>query len=169
MNSPHLQAAIDSLKILDVYVRDQVATCKNDFNPKYEADFDTLTVQHMHLVRQSTVLEVAEDTCLLLVFIRLGVRWVDLSEKNEELSVRAVIEAEFVAEYSMSQRLEQQSIDEFALNNASYHVWPYWRELLSSHCSRMQLPRLVMPTVQFAQNRHQPDRAKNSEAGNESE
>lgn len=167
MNSLHLQAAIDSLKIQDVYVRDQVATCRNDFNPKYEADFDSLTVQHMHIVRQSNVLEADEGDCLLQVFIRLGARWVDPSEDSEELSIKALIETEFIAEYSMTQKLDQEAIDEFSLKNASYHIWPYWRELLSSHCTRMQLPRLVMPTVQFAQNRHQPDTSENTDATNE--
>ena len=157
MNSPSLQVAIQALKIQDVYVRDQVAACRDDFNPKYETDFDSLTIQHMHLVRQSSVFEAEEGNCLLQVFIRLGVRWINPSETSEELSIRAIIEAEFIAEYSMSQKLDQQSIDEFALKNASYHVWPYWRELLSSHCARMQLPRLVMQTVQFAQNRNQAE------------
>lgn len=162
MISSNLQAAIKALKIQDVYVRDQVANCRDDFNPKYEADIDSLTVQQMHLVRQSNVFEADEGNCLLQVFIRLGVRWVNPAESSEELSIRAFIEAEFVAEYSMSQNLDQQSIDEFALKNASYHVWPYWRELLSSQCARMQLPRLIMPTVQFAQNR---DQAAQSELG----
>ena len=63
-----------------------------------------------------------------------------------------MIEAEFVAEYAMGEQLEKDCLDEFALRNASYHVWPYWRELLMSQCTRMHLPRLVMPTTQVAQN-----------------
>ncbi len=159
MISSNLEAAIKALKIQDVYVRDQVANCRDDFNPKYEPDLESLTVQQMHLVRQSNVFEADEGICLLQVFIRLGARWVNPAEASEELSIRAIIEAEFIAEYTMSQKLDQQSIDEFALKNASYHVWPYWRELLSSQCARMHLPRLVMPTVQFAQNRDQPPAA----------
>lgn len=167
MNSVHLQSAIDALKIQDVYLRDQLAACKGDFNPKYSPDIEKLTIQHMHLVRESAVVEADETDCLLQVFVRLGVRWVDTAEQNQELSVKAVIEGEFIAEYSMANKLEQPAIDEFALNNASYHVWPYWRELLSSHCTRMHLPRLILPTVQFAQNRHQPDLAKNIDKASE--
>ncbi|WP_339867523.1 hypothetical protein [Pseudohongiella nitratireducens] len=155
MISAHLQKAIETLKIHDVYVRDQVATCMNGFNPKYAPDIETLTVQHMHLVQQSSVVEVDETNCLLQVFIRLGVRWVDSTEENEDLSVKAMIEGEFITEYAMNEKLDQQIIDEFALKNASYHVWPYWRELLSNHCTRMHLPRLILPTVQFAQNQQQ--------------
>jgi hypothetical protein len=52
----------------------------------------------------------------------------------------------------MSAKLKKDCLNEFALRNASYHVWPYWRELLMSQCARMHLPRLVMPTMQVAQN-----------------
>lgn len=155
MISADLQKAIDSLHIKDVYVRDQVASCVGDFDPKYSAEMERLVVQQMHLVNQAQVVELDDKTRLLRVFIRLGTRWVDPDEENEELSVRALIEAEFIAEYQMTETLEQACIDEFSLKNTSYHVWPYWRELLSSQCSRMHLPRLILPTVQLAHNRHQ--------------
>ena len=162
MISKPLQSAIDALTIHDVYVRDQLATCKNDFNPKYAPDLEALTTQQMHLVQQAVIAEADDKDCLLQVFIRLGVRWVNPAEENEELSIRAIIESEFIVEYSMSQKLEQNAIDEFALKNASYHVWPYWRELLSNHCTRMHLPRLILPTVQFAQNQQQPDTSEHT-------
>lgn len=155
MISAELQRAIDSLAIQDVYVREQLASCFGDFDPKYAVDMERLVVQQMHLVRNSNVVEVNDEIELLRVFVRLGARWVDSAEKDEELSVRAVIEAEFVAEYKMSEKLEQVCIDEFCLKNASYHVWPYWRELLSNQCARMHLPRLILPTIQLAHNRHQ--------------
>ncbi len=155
MISAELQKAIDSLKIQDVYVREQTARCLDDFEPKYDADVDRLTIQQMHLVRQSNITELDDEVRLLRVFIRLGVRWVDLEEQSEELSVRALIEAEFIAEYKMTDELNQACIDEFSLKNTSYHVWPYWRELLSNQCTRMHLPRLILPTMQLAHNRHQ--------------
>jgi preprotein translocase subunit SecB len=155
MISAHLQQAIDSLNIQDVYVRDQIASCIEDFDPKYAADLERLTIQQMHLVRQANVVELDDERRLLRVFIRLGARWVDPGQEKEELSVRAMIEAEFIAEYQMTATLEQSCIDEFSLKNASYHIWPYWRELLSNQCARMHLPRLILPAVQLAHNRHQ--------------
>ena len=66
-----------------------------------------------------------------------------------------MIEAEFIAEYQMTDTtLEQSCIDEFSLKNVSYHIWPYWRELLGNQCARMYLPKLILPTVQLAHNRH---------------
>ena len=155
MISVGLQKAIDNLKIQDVYVRDQVASCMGDFDPKYATDIERLTIQQMHLVKQANVVELDDESRLLRVLVRLGARWIDPEENNEELSVRAVIEAEFIAEYQMTDTtLEQSCIDEFSLKNVSYHIWPYWRELLGNQCARMYLPKLILPTVQLAHNRH---------------
>ena len=155
MINANLQKALDNLKIKDVYVRDLVASCNGDFNPKYAPDIDKLQIQQLHWIKQANVIEIDDETRFLQAFVRVGIRWIDPEEKNEEISVRATIEAEFIAEYEMGEKLDQACVDEFCLKNASYHVWPYWRELLSSQCVRMNLPKLVLPTVQVAQNRHQ--------------
>ncbi|EIC20336.1 preprotein translocase subunit SecB [Thiorhodovibrio frisius] len=155
MISTGLQKAIDNLNIQDVYVRDQVASCIGDFDPKYSAEIERLSIQQMHVVKRASVAALDDESQLLRVFVRLGARWIDPEKKNEELAVRAVIEAEFIAEYQMTATLEQSCIDEFSLKNASYHIWPYWRELLSNQCARMHLPRLILPTVQFAHDRRQ--------------
>lgn len=155
MINNNLQKAIDSLQIKDIYQRDLVARCIGDFDPKYGADISSLSIQTKHWVKQSTVVELDGGDRLLRVSVDLGVRWVDESESNENASIKALIEAEFIAEYAMSSDLEQECIDEFSLKNVSYHVWPYWRELLGSQCNRMNLPRVVLPVVQLAENRHQ--------------
>ena len=153
MISPALQKAIDSLEIEDVYLREVEALCVGDFEPKF-ADFEALTFQTRHFVRESSIVELDGGSCLLRVFVDLGARWVDDSGKDEDMSPKARVEAVFVAEYRMRERLNQANIDAFCLQNVSYHVWPYWRELLNSHCTRMHLPRVTLPTVQLAQNRH---------------
>jgi hypothetical protein len=65
----------------------------------------------------------------------------------------AFIEATFVAEYSLNGKPEKEALDAFALKNASYHIWPYWREFLMSQSMRMNLPKIALPTVQFAVNK----------------
>ena len=149
-----LQAAIDNLQIQDVYLRDFTARAFENFDPKYCPDYEKITVQTKHSARQSEIVELEDNRLLLRVFVELGARWVDTTEEDEERSVRALIEAEFIAEYAMKAALEQASVDEFALKNVSYHVWPYWRELLTNQCARMHLPRVVLPTMQLAHNRH---------------
>ncbi len=148
-----LQQAIDNLQIHDVYLRDMRSGCFDGFDPKYAENLDCLEVQTMHVVRRTEVIQLdAQESLLFRVFILFGTRWVTPQANTEEPVPQAMIEAEFVAEYAMRAQLEQDCLNEFALRNASYHVWPYWRELLMSQCGRMHLPRLVMPTVQVAQN-----------------
>ena len=146
--SKPLQLAIETLHINDVYLKFTRAQCLDDFDPKFVDAQAELQVQQLHAVRRSEVIQVEGDGQLLRVYIRLGTRWIKPLE-NDEPEVKAFVEADFIAEYLMTAPLEQAAIDEFALKNASYHVWPYWREFLSSQYERMRLPRVVMPTTQF--------------------
>lgn len=156
MISAELQQAIDNLQIEDVYVRNMVARCEGDFDPKYNADFAALVVQTQHFVKQSQVVELDGKKHLLRVHVDVGMRWFDEKAPDEASGVKAFIEAEFVAEYTMKGQLDKSSIDEFSLKNVSFHVWPYWRELLTSQCARMNLPKIVLPINQLADNRHNP-------------
>ena len=146
--SKSLQQAIESLHIADVYLKATRAQCVDDFDPKFVDAQAELQVQQMHVVRRSEVIQVEGDGQLLRVYILLGARWT-MPREGDEPEVKAFVEADFIAEYLMTAPLEQAAIDEFALKNASYHVWPYWREFLSSQCERMRLPRVVMPTKKF--------------------
>ena len=146
--SENLQKAIDGLRIVDVYVQDVLARFYEGFDPK-KSSFDNLILQTKHFVRHSEQVEGDKQARLFRVYLDMGARWVDESSKENDEGVRAVIEASFVAEYSIITSLEKESLDEFAALNASYHVWPYWRELLASQCDRMRLPRVMLPTVQF--------------------
>ena len=155
MMNENLQKAIDTFRINDVYLRSSAAQCVNGFEPKYSSDIDKLEMQTKHVVKEAQIAQLEENQWLVRVFIEVGVRLVDSHIEQEDESVRAFIEAEYVAEYTVDKQLEQACIDEFALKNASYHVWPYWREFIMSQCERMHLPRLALPTVQLAQNRHE--------------
>lgn len=143
-----LQQAIDNLSINDVYLHEAQSCCNDGFDPKATDDVAELIIQQMHVVAKSELVETSGEVRLLRVFIRLGVRWV-APDEEDETDVKALIEADFVAEYQMSKDLEAKCIDEFSLKNASFHVWPYWREYLSSQCERMRLPRIILPVVQF--------------------
>ena len=148
--SKSLQQAIESLHIADVYLKATRAQCVDDFDPKFVDAQAELQVQQMHVVRRSEVIQVEGDGQLLRVYILLGARWT-MPREGDEPEVKAFVEADFIAEYLMTAPLEQAAIDEFALKNASYHVWPYWREFLSSQCEGLRLPRVVLPTTQLCQ------------------
>lgn len=153
-----LQQAIDALQINDVYQIETSAKLAPGFVPALEDELDNFTVQAKHLVRRFEVIDVerGEDKfSLVRFFVEFGARFVpkgvDLSAVKDE-QIRAHIEATFVAEYRMDGDLEKAALNTFALRNTSFHVWPYWREYLSAQCQRMNLPKLVLPTVQVAKN-----------------
>jgi len=163
-----LQEAIKCLKIKDVYLRSSEASLADDFEPKYDSKIESLDVQFKHLVTQSSVLllegggaDDSEDSIQLFrVFVTLGARWVMLSTKddgNGDDHIKAEIEAVMMAEYLMQKDPGQDALKEFALRNASYHIWPFWREYLTTQCMRMNLPKLVLPTMQVTQNLHAED------------
>jgi hypothetical protein len=117
------------------------------------------SVQFRHVVTHSNVLvleqEEEEPVSLFRVFVDLGVRWLEpgQEETEDEVEPKAYVRGVMVAEYRMTEDPGQGALKQFALRNASYHVWPYWREYLMGQCLRMNLPKLVLPAVQFAQNR----------------
>jgi len=152
-----LQEAIDHLSIADVYLIGSEARHSQGFNPKDANALENLKVQSMHIVRRSELLETVEaERFVLRIVLGFGVRWIHgATADTDQPVVAAFIEADYVAEYLMDGRLGQESIDAFALHNASYHVWPYWREYLMSQCDRLRMPRLVLPTRQFPDNRDQ--------------
>ncbi|MFM4649978.1 hypothetical protein [Aeromonas bivalvium] len=147
--SKSLQQAIESLHIADVYLKATRAQSQDEFDPKFFDAQTELQVQQMHVVRRSEVIQIEGDGQLLRIYIRLGARWI-MPREGDEPEVKAFVEGDYIAEYQMVVPLEQAAIDEFALKNASYHVWPYWREFLSSQCERLRLPRVVLPTTQFS-------------------
>lgn len=162
MTNKSLREAIDNLEIRDVYVKSLIASSADDFEPKYYENFDSLTQQNKHLVSKSSIIVVdGSDTDpdkVFRVHVEYGVRWSEASEQEGEQ--KAIIEAEFVVEYLMKKELNSDCLSAFALKNASFHVWPYWRELVSSQCERMQMPRIIMPTLQLASNRNDQHKEK---------
>ena len=70
---------------------------------------------------------------------------------------RVSLESTYVAEYLSEKDPGQNALKAFALRNASYHVWPFWREFLASQCARMNLPKVSLPLQSFAANREKTE------------
>lgn len=155
-----LQEAIDVLAIDDVYLRRGSASLADGFEPRYDTALNELEVFYKHLVRRYEVLQFnnsdADDLSLFRVVVELGARWTRPDTDAEDLDAEAVVaqvEATMVADYRMSDDPGEEALGEFARRNASYHVWPYWREFLSLQCLRMDMPKLTLPVMQVASNR----------------
>lgn len=162
MDQELLKQAQRRLRIRDVYQVEAHAKAAPGYDPGQGSGDENPAFQTKHLVRQSIVLEPVGDEAspdLFRVYIELGVRWKsngDASNEEDDLGNEeswSEIGATYVAEYEIHQDLEPDALTMFALHNASYHVWPYFREFVASQCQRMNFPKLVMPMMRLAANR----------------
>lgn len=160
MNKELLRTAQHGLCIDDVALREAHTRLADDYDPKY--DSGPATIEYRCVARRSELIELSNDEHrkVFRVFVDLGIRWVrpaepekgkvrDGDEAEVDPSVLARIEATFIAEYVLVEDLTQDALNEFALHNAPWHVWPYWREYVASQCGRLNLTKVAMP-MQFA-------------------
>ncbi|PJF38109.1 MAG: preprotein translocase subunit SecB, partial [Phototrophicales bacterium] len=151
-----LNKAIKSLVIQDVYLRNSSSIVAEGFEPKYQDKNTSYLIQFKHLVEKTEVLELQDNEGLpqqlMRVFVQVGCRLLNPNNDDGAEAASRVdddylvqIEAQYIAEYMMTEPLEQEAIDAFALENVSYHVWPYWRDYLTSLCLRMNLPKIMLP------------------------
>ncbi len=151
-----LQRAIRGLSVNDVYLKNSELFTKDEWDPK-RADNSMLVYQFMTAVDKSEVFGISEDSdsCarnFFSVYIKVGCRLVDENADSESETIFAQIEATFVAEYVLNSDFpasDEEALTAFALTNASFHVWPYWREYLMTTCSRLNLPKVAVPVRQF--------------------
>lgn len=161
MNNDLLNKVIECTSIRDVYMEGGMSSFENKFDPK--VGVQKLSVQYKIGADRYDVMDVGEEDereTILRVHVTAGVRFVgdetedEHENKLEDLGARikAEIVANFVAEYSLNDKeLSKEALSEFSVRNASFHVWPYWREYLHSMTGRMRLPEVVLPMFQLQQ------------------
>ncbi len=142
-----LQQAINNLSIHDVYLTNSHASIPEGTSAKYD-NFVSYQTQVKTEYPLYDILEFEDDKKILRVKCGYGIRWIS-SNDEKDIVQRAVIEASFVAEYSILNELDESAIAEFIKRNVHHHVWPYWREFVASQTERMRLPRFVVQMVQF--------------------
>lgn len=162
MDKDLLCTAQRNLRITDVALRESRCLLADHFEPKYE--HPEMDVQFLQRTARSEILEAQDgdhgEHKLFRVFVELGIRWVKRAPKargrkslkseaadtsKSEPDVLARVEATFVAEYEIMKPTGKPALDEFAIYNAPWNVWPYWREYVASQCNRMNLPKATMP------------------------
>jgi hypothetical protein len=162
MSDMALETAKKCLRIQDVWLHQSLAWMAEDFDPKFPQAGHYIA-QHKHHVARATFGELTDDDTpqagyLFRVYLDLGLRLLpaesgvspDDDTTTHDSGVAASIEATFVAEYVSAVDPGEAAINAFALRNASYHVWPFWREFVVNHCERMRLPRVMIPTMSLA-------------------
>lgn len=157
MDAELLKSAQQGLRIADVALRAARITLADGFEPKF--DSGTTEAQFMQRTSRSEVLELEngdQTRRLFRVFVDVGVRWIRrpeeiapwqraVEQKKADQEVLALIEATFVAEYELLEEIAPEALSEFALHNAPWHVWPFWREFVASQCARLNLAKVAMP------------------------
>lgn len=147
-----LDRAKASLQFDDLFQSSASAIVKTSFDPKLTPIDEALCrLQFKHVVKQSNVLEFKNDAdvaSLFRVYIDVGVRlFYDMVELNDDEPVLQ-IEASYCVDYRITDSkltTDQDALDIFALQNASYHLWPFWREFVMSQSTRMNVPKIPLP------------------------
>jgi len=84
---------------------------------------------------------------IVAIKISLDVRY---NQKDESPAIH--VRAAFVLEYSSSGvRMPADVMGQFARTTAHLNVWPFWRELVQSTTTRMGLPAVPVPLLNFGQ------------------
>jgi len=166
-NDP-LQSAIAALQISDVWQHEVSGFINDDLQgaAQFPGEYEVL---FKHLVARTlwgTVDDEDDGPYVFRVHIVVGLRFIEprntkkpdslrksgdgnpaeeSAENTEDAAILAQIEATYVAEYQTETDPGPEALKEFAFTNASYHVWPFWREYLASQCTRMNLPKVSVP------------------------
>lgn len=157
MDQELLKQAQQGLRIRDVFQVAAHAKVAEEYDYSPISGDQGPALQTKHLVRQTVVLEpvdLEDAPDLFRVYIELGVRWKHSEDApGDDEDSWTEIGATYVAEYEKHQEVEADALTAFALHNASFHVWPYFREFVASQCQRMNFPKIVIPMMRFASNR----------------
>ncbi|WP_113905679.1 hypothetical protein [Aliidiomarina celeris] len=151
MLSVELQSAIANLKINDVYI-DKIDAVVTDRS--FNFDEQKFDIEHKFGVKAFELKDLQEQKAVCFSF-EAGVRWLSSPKRSNETDddkdqqVIARIECVIVGCYLMKELVSEEALREFAIKNCGFHVWPYWREFLTSQSERLRLPRVMLPITQF--------------------
>lgn len=147
-----LERAKAALQFDDIFQASASAVLGEEFDPKSTViDETSCQLQFKHVVRQSKVLEyrnAAGTINLFRVYIDVGIRLFYRKDADIDDDPALQIEAHYCVDYRITQdslQTDQEALDAFALSNASFHLWPFWREYVMSQCSRMNVPKIPLP------------------------
>lgn len=161
---PSKKTLKDSLRFRDTYLIGSTSSLHQDFDPKYILNLDSLYVQTFSIIDHHEIIGIKntdndDETKLFRSYFEFGARWLSDSVEDEDMppltdsskekdtrTVRATIEASFVAEYVLLQEFDEKTLIKYATDEISVEVWPFWREFLTSQISRMHLTGVKMPT-----------------------
>ncbi len=148
MNTEILRSACQKLNIEGIRLIDSTIHVKEDFEQR--ASNKELIAQQL---RNVSAVSADEEERLYSFKVHFGLRVVskdDLEQvvkNNDNSLVLSEITATFNLFYSASEPLLEEEKQEFALQNAIFNAWPYWREFVHSTCNRMGVSPFNVPLL----------------------
>ncbi|MEI8627931.1 hypothetical protein [Vibrio sp. M60_M70] len=162
-----LKAAVSSLVIETVTLRDMLVSTYDDFDPELLPEDFGLNGQAYNGVTRIQTLE--DDNEPDMQFIRFifssGIRFISNEDRkalkkqeieNEDVIPYIEFKATFSADYKSAVQLTQDQLRAFAKQHVSYHVWPYWREFIQSSCARLNIHPITIPPVRIKLDKEAP-------------
>jgi len=137
--------------VKDIYLRKSSMSFNDDINVM-QMDGLEFTQQNYNTITGVQVVEVFEKENLespsfykCFFRLRTGVRLVkNPGEKDERVYFEIV--AEHDAVFNAQEKITQETLEEFSgSDEISNSIWPYWKEHVSSLCSKAGLSTLILP------------------------
>jgi len=145
-----LERAKKGLQFEDIYQAKVEAWLDGKFDPRSNLGVQNYRLQLKHHVIESYLIKIKnteQPVDIFRVYIDVGARLVLSDDERGEHPI-AQIEAAYRVDYRVTEPAlieDKAALDAFALENASYHLWPYWREYVMSQSLRMNLPKIALP------------------------
>ncbi len=141
------------LSVVDVTLRESYVSLDENVDIK-NFDISKLDIQAFRTVskvRETSIQLKEKEVWEYDFFYSCGIRLINKSDSEDEVEednsvdISVEIKATFSAKYRAEEKVEKELIEAFSEENVGYHVWPYWRELVQSSCSRLNITHLETP------------------------
>lgn len=143
MDKQLITQATDNLNLLDIVLYKSSFERFADIHEKVQLG------QQNKLAVKADISEAIDDENntlhLLSVFVDLGIRVSDLSNKEAESKLLYQIEATFKVDYQIVNQLDENALIEFSRFNAVHTVWSFWRQFVFSTLNQAHLPCPEIP------------------------
>jgi len=143
-----------ALSVRNVSLRESFVTLNEelDINNFENIKSEIQTFRGVNKVKEVSLQKNEVESFEYHFFYSCGIRL--LNEKDSEnaeseneddnSNILVEIRATFDAKYIADEKVAQEFLEAFS-DEMGYHVWPYWRELVQSSCSRFNIAPLETP------------------------
>lgn len=148
MNKELIAQASSKLVLFQIAKRSSSFTINDKYNPPID-DFELSYQLRANLSRLSVMESEGAPSPVVRFDIETAIRLISGSpDEAEQLSDQEVL-AELIATHSvyfyLNGEVPEEALREFGQYNATFQVWPYWREFVQSQFARAQIPVFSIP------------------------